>query len=1376
MPPRRRIPEPAEIPLPVDPLGEPGDREPSTLSVSGESENHWKMEEKHRLSEDSTHFYNWKTLANILLTATTLITIVNGTEPCPDTSLSSTEEIRAWKRRDGRAMAQLSSFVSLGLLGQLDISSARSMWLSIENRFQMSGTASIMLAHDELTSKHIGSTETMSKHIAELRRLRTAYFNSGGTLTATEWRIIIVKSLKHRWAQFRPVLVLLDDAEKIINYLIIEARTLESSQAIEEETAMSASSKSQRRRYNGPPCTHCGRKSHGVDNCYAPGGKLENQAPAWYKPPANMRGSDQKANAVSAPGGSTSETARMAYMTNHPDLGPLLDSGATSHMVNSKANLGSYIEFDQPLLIGSAKSGTYLRSLGRGILTLQLSQDSRIQTLSLSDVLYVPELDTDLISVSKLEDADIQLHFRQSRCFLAKGTQELGYAERSGSLYYLRAEYVPPEGAYLTSAQQDLSQGLDIWHRRFGHMSEARIRSMVNHGAITGIQITGPKPTGQCEACILSKQSAQPSPARDSRADRPFGIVHSDILFFGSTSFGGAKYGLSFIDEASGFTWVYAINDKTADTILAHFRNLDTWVETQFATRILALHSDNGGEYVNKSMSEYLASRGISHRTIAPHRHEMNGIAERLNRTAGDAVRAMLIAAHLPNGYWAEAYHCWAYLRNRSTLSFLPDGTTPFEVIYGSKPDVGHLRVFGSVAYTRIPPDKRRKLDPKSERGTLVGYYDDAAYRIMRPDKSIIKSKDVIFDEGLGSRTLNPTHTDTVAPAPVTTDDISETDLDQNLTPPSVDPFPSRVTSPVPGSPPAPASIPTVRRSARLDPTARTRNGKGQVLGSKYLTGPISAANATPSIRIIAGISVPRHFAEASRSPQASQWMKAASYELGKLLQHDVWVEVPRPIDTHVIQGMWVFNIKEKPGAPLEYRMRWVARGDSQVEGEFGEIHAASGDYTVARLICALSAVENGTLSVNDISSAYLHSQLDLDRPIYVEYPTGFSPLIPGSVCQLKKALYGLKQGARAWQDEFQSTMSSRGFNTLVTAPSAFRRSDKQGETIAGTHVDDIVSIHITAPPASQTESERFKSDLGSKYEFKTQDLSKKTKLLGWNLAISPELVTISVESKIQRIAERYGLVNARPASTPMAIDALKTFASDKSEPITESFFPYRNAVGELMWLATTARPDIAFAAQVLARYLISPTHCHCIAVKRVIRYLVSTQHIGLNYSKSSTSSSPIGFCDADWGRDPSDRRSVSGYVFTLANGAIDWKVKRQLVVALSTAEAEYLSASQATRESIWLRNFFSEIDRPLNNAGARIYTDNQAVISMSLNPVQHNRTKHIDIPVHHIRDEVKKGRVSFTHIPGSDNPADIFTKPLPRDLHYKCMRAIGLF
>lgn len=155
---------------------------------------------------------------------------------------------------------------------------------------------------------------------------------------------------------------------------------------------------------------------------------------------------------------------------------------------------------------------------------------------------------------------------------------------------------------------------------------------MEKNGTVTGLEIASHDISGTCEPCVVGKMATIPSPPRKRRAAEPFQIVHSDLEYLTTPSLGGATLALKFIDEYSDFKEVHALKSRSAQDILEPFRKLDARVETRFGKRIKALHTDNGTEYVNSSMTEYLAQRGILHRTIVPHRHEMNGIAERANR------------------------------------------------------------------------------------------------------------------------------------------------------------------------------------------------------------------------------------------------------------------------------------------------------------------------------------------------------------------------------------------------------------------------------------------------------------------------------------------------------------------------------------------------------------------------------------------------------------------------------------------------------------------------------------------------------------------------------------------------------------------------
>lgn len=240
-----------------------------------------------------------------------------------------------------------------------------------------------------------------------------------------------------------------------------------------------------------------------------------------------------------------------------------------------------------------------------------------------------------------------------------------------------------------------------------------------------------------------------------------------------------------------------------------------------------------------------------------------------------------------------------------------------------------------------------------------------------------------------------------------------------------------------------------------------------------------------------------------------------------------------------------------------------------------------------------------------------------------------------------------------------------------------------------------------------------------------------------------------------------------------MAAKARTIFDGDLGEHFEDPPWPYAQLVGELLWMATIVRVDIAFAANVLARYMHKPRRVHWMVARRVLLYLKGTKDLGLVYSFDA-SEVPVAYADADWGGDLSDRKSTTGFVVLIKNCPISWKSKKETVVAKSTAEAEYIAVSACTQEVVWLRNFYSEIHREVQEA-TTIYTDNDPALEMTENPVNLSKTKHIDIPVHHVRDEVKKGRIKLVHVPGVENPADLLTKPLGLEKHFNCVSALGM-
>ena len=243
---------------------------------------------------------------------------------------------------------------------------------------------------------------------------------------------------------------------------------------------------------------------------------------------------------------------------------------------------------------------------------------------------------------------------------------------------------------------------------------------------------------------------ATPSGPKETTVSQPGEVIYADLEFMGHSSLAGATISLKFLDEFSNYLWSFAIKSKHATEVLTCWTEVVNQLKTQFNYTVKSLQTDNGTEFVNGTMEDFNAGCGINHRLTVPYRHEMNGRIERINRTGANAVRTMLQFANLPNSYWAEAYHTYSYIHNRTSINNLVR-KTPYEILYGRKPDLSYIKIFGSVAYVRIPPEQRKKLDAKSMKCILVGYREDAAYRLIKPDtRQVVYSRDVVVDE-LGS-------------------------------------------------------------------------------------------------------------------------------------------------------------------------------------------------------------------------------------------------------------------------------------------------------------------------------------------------------------------------------------------------------------------------------------------------------------------------------------------------------------------------------------------------------------------------------------------------------------------------------------------------
>jgi hypothetical protein len=220
---------------------------------------------------------------------------------------------------------------------------------------------------------------------------------------------------------------------------------------------------------------------------------------------------------------------------------------------------------------------------------------------------------------------------------------------------------------------------------------------------------------------------------------------------------------------------------------------------------------------------------------------------------------------------------------------------------------------------------------------------------------------------------------------------------------------------------------------------------------------------------------------------------------------------------------------------------------------------------------------------------------------------------------------------------------------------------------------------------------------------------------------------------------------------------------------------PYLQAVGSLMYLATATRPDISYAVGVLARFSKNPGLQHWKAVKHLFRYLKGTLDLKLTYAPVPHSTELFTtYTDADHAGNPDNGRSTGGYIVKMGTGAISWSSRLQVIVALSTTEAEYVASTSAGQEILWLRNLFTELGYTFTSPST-LHIDNHSALAVAKNPEHHGRMKHLDLRFYWLRNEVEKGTIALVHLRTDDMPADILTKALSRPKVLEMQKLLGL-
>ena len=515
------------------------------------------------------------------------------------------------------------------------------------------------------------------------------------------------------------------------------------------------------------------------------------------------------------------------------------------------------------------------------------------------------------------------------------------------------------------------------------------------------------------------------------------------------------------------------------------------------------------------------------------------------------------------------------------------------------------------------------------------------------------------------------------------------------------------------------------------------------------------------TINQLSKVSIPSNVQDALADPR---WKKAMNEEMEALQKNSTWELIVLPEGKKAIGCRWVYTVKLKADGSIDrYKARLVAKGYAQKYGiDYQETFAPVAKFNTIRILISIAANRDWPLQQFDVKNAFLNG--DLEEEVYMELPPGInqSSKHEDKVCKLKRSLYGLKQSPRAWFGRFTLAMKAAGYQQSNADHTLFVKHKDGRVTTLIVYVDDMI-LTGDDPEEMKTLREYLSA------EFEMKDLGQLKYFLGIEVARSKQGISLSQHKYVLDLLSETGMLACKPVETPIQVNHRLGIFPDQ---VPTDMGRYQRLVGKLIYLTHT-RPDITYAVSVVSQFMHAPSEEHMDAVYRILRYLKGAPGKGLLYSKNDISNIE-GYTDADWAGDQTIRRSTSGYLTFVEGNLITWRSKKQKVVARSSAEAEFRGMAQGICELLWIKSILKDLEikytDPIN-----LYCDNKAAIQIAHNPVQHDRTKHVEVDRHFIKEKLDQKIICFPFVKSASQLADILTKAISNKDFYSMISKLGM-
>ena len=1000
----------------------------------------------------------------------------------------------------------------------------------------------------------------------------------------------------------------------------------------------------------------------------------------------------------------------------------VLDSGCSDHIINNDKYFVKVNKLVNPINVKMG-DGRTLKATSVGNIKAKFVTNYNETEIELTDVLYVKEMDRNLMSFGKVAGKAKIISVGSTSKIFSKDNKLIGVANKVNNLYKIntifdsKQNYSSQHGSLYLS--ENVNAGMTLkekYHRMLGHVNFKYLNTLSRNNLAEGLPNNLESEYLKCGTCIQNKMT-NTSFENNRRRARDIGeIIHADVNGPHRTiGYRGEKYFLILIDDYSKAAKVYVMKEKSEvyDCIVTYV-NL---VENLTCKRIKRLRCDNGREFLNKDVYNFAKEKGIYIEPCPPYVHELNGTAERYNRSVMETARCLLADAKIHNRFWPEVIQTAVYLKNR-TLANTYEKKTPYEIMMGEKPDIRNLKLYGSKVFVRVPEIKRRsKWDRKADLGVLVGY-ENVGYRVLINNRVIVAKHIHAIEESVNLVGFNENEE-------VNEVKTIENEINQNIElneinedNESKDDVPSTSND----------NLKVVRRSERKKSPV---NRYGNPVTNYVYVNYVSADN-------------PESYNDAISSRESEKWREAMNKEIECLKKNDTWNLVEKPKDKKILDLKWVYTKR----ADNKFKARIVVRGFQQRE-IVDDIYSPVARTQTLKIMLNYCVQNDLIINQMDVESAFLNGKIKSE--VYVKQPQGYDDNTE-RVCKLEKALYGLRESPRAWYECLDDYLRELGFEKSKIDYCVYFMEIGREKVYLITFVDDLLICS-----KKKKFIEFIKKKLTTKFKIKDMGPIKTYLGININYDYNKKLMTLDQENYIELLATKFEIENAKLYATPMEQNL-------KCEPAlsVSSGIKYRNLMGALLYISSNTRPDICYSVNYLSRFQGCYDQSHYKYALRILKYLYYTKELKLRYEKNLNADILDCCVDADWAGDVVDRKSTTGYVIRMYGNSIYWKSKKQNIVTKSSTEAEYVALSVCVSEIKLIRELLKEFELEFKEP-IRIYEDNAGAISISKFGNLTKNSKYIETHYHFVNENYLEGIIDVVKIESEANTADIFTKSLGR-------------